>query len=94
MPLFIPDEEPTILRLPRAREVGQSWISSAYTTFVASLAAMSLVYRNRPRLLVTASVAEAFDPPAVLMNGICAKSLGYQIKQLVLLSATGMSEIS
>ena len=41
-----------MLRLPRAREVGQSWVSSVFTTFNACLSAIALVYRNRPDLLV------------------------------------------
>jgi hypothetical protein len=41
-----------VLRLPRAREVGQSWLSSAVTTFKASILAFALVYKHRPQLLV------------------------------------------
>ena len=49
---YFSGEEPKMLRLPRAREVGQSWVSSVFTTFNACMSAIALVYRNRPDLLV------------------------------------------
>ena len=41
-----------ILRIPRSREVGQSYVTSAFTTLYASLFAASLVVRTRPSLLL------------------------------------------
>jgi hypothetical protein len=49
---FLVAVDPHVLRLPRAREVGQSWLSSAVTTFKASIFAFALVYKHRPQLLV------------------------------------------
>lgn len=43
---------PTIARLPRAREVGQSYASSVVTTLVALAAAVALVWRAAPDLLL------------------------------------------
>lgn len=43
---------PTIARLPRAREVGQSYLSSIWTTLVALAAAVALVWRAAPDVLL------------------------------------------
>ena len=43
---------PTVAVLPRAREVGQSYISSVATTLVALWAAAAVVWRARPDLLL------------------------------------------
>jgi beta-1,4-N-acetylglucosaminyltransferase len=34
-------------RLPRSREVGQSYVSSVWTTLVASIASLELLWRTR-----------------------------------------------
>ena len=41
-----------VLRLPRSREVGQSYVTSVATTLYAMLHAMVLVLRKRPSLLL------------------------------------------
>ncbi|XP_043240953.1 UDP-N-acetylglucosamine transferase subunit ALG14 homolog [Amphibalanus amphitrite] len=38
--------------IPRSRRVGQSWVSSVWTTAVALLAALRLVFTVRPRLVL------------------------------------------
>mmetsp|Transcript_15111 Transcript_15111/g.19925 ORF Transcript_15111/g.19925 Transcript_15111/m.19925 type:complete len:224 (-) Transcript_15111:283-954(-) len=38
--------------IPRSREVGQSWITSVWTTIVATLSAFWVVLKNRPDLLL------------------------------------------
>lgn len=39
--------------IPRAREVGQSYFTSIFTTLKATLAALSIVYRERPQVVLT-----------------------------------------
>ncbi|CAI5449616.1 unnamed protein product [Caenorhabditis angaria] len=39
-------------RIPRSREVGQSYISSIFSTIYATYFAFEVVYRNRPDLVV------------------------------------------
>jgi beta-1,4-N-acetylglucosaminyltransferase len=41
-----------VTRIPRSREVGQSWVTSAGTTAWATLFAASLILRERPGLLL------------------------------------------
>jgi beta-1,4-N-acetylglucosaminyltransferase len=43
---------PTVAVLPRAREVGQAYMSSVWTTLVALAAAVALVWRAAPDLLL------------------------------------------
>lgn len=43
---------PAVHNIPRAREVGQSYWTSLWTTLVAQVHAIRLVYRLRPRLLL------------------------------------------
>ncbi|XP_054723087.1 UDP-N-acetylglucosamine transferase subunit ALG14 homolog isoform X2 [Uloborus diversus] len=38
----------TIEKIPRSREVGQSWISSVMTTFVSFLKCLQLVFKHKP----------------------------------------------
>jgi len=45
-------EQVSIARIPRSREVGQSFTSSIFTTLVALVAAFSLVARQRPDLVL------------------------------------------
>ena len=40
-----------IIRLPRSREVGQSYLTSIWTTIVAFFAALSIIRRQRPDLV-------------------------------------------
>ncbi|XP_030379266.1 UDP-N-acetylglucosamine transferase subunit ALG14 homolog [Scaptodrosophila lebanonensis] len=40
------------IRVPRSREVGQSWLSSIFTTLWALLWSFWLVWRDRPQLLL------------------------------------------
>ena len=46
-------ENPDIRRTPRAREVGQSWLSSMYTTAVALMYAIRIVLVVSPDLVLT-----------------------------------------
>lgn len=41
-----------LLRLPRAREVGQSYVSSVFTTLHALVHAVGLVFRSQPAVLL------------------------------------------
>mmetsp|Transcript_21711 Transcript_21711/g.59504 ORF Transcript_21711/g.59504 Transcript_21711/m.59504 type:complete len:203 (-) Transcript_21711:81-689(-) len=43
---------PSIVRTPRAREVGQSWLTSVLTTSVALLHAVSIVWSLKPDLVL------------------------------------------
>ena len=43
---------PTVITLPRAREVGQSYLSSIFTTLRAMWAAVALAFSQRPDLLL------------------------------------------
>jgi beta-1,4-N-acetylglucosaminyltransferase len=43
---------PKVFDIPRAREVGQSYMSSILTTCYAQLHALSLIYRIQPQLLL------------------------------------------
>ena len=45
--------DPYIRRTPRAREVGQSWLSSIFTTAIAILHAIRIVWTERPDLVLT-----------------------------------------
>jgi len=45
-------QQPTVLTLPRAREVGQSYLTSIGTTLRALWAAASLVWREKPELVL------------------------------------------
>lgn len=42
-----------VARIPRSREVGQSWISSAFSTIYAMFFAVALVFKERPDLVST-----------------------------------------
>lgn len=44
--------KPTVLTIPRSREVGQSYITSVWTTLVALAAAFRVVWAARPDLLL------------------------------------------
>jgi beta-1,4-N-acetylglucosaminyltransferase len=46
-------QNPDIKRTPRAREVGQSWLSSIFTTAVALAYAVRIVWEERPDLVLT-----------------------------------------
>ncbi|ROT63094.1 hypothetical protein C7M84_019025 [Penaeus vannamei] len=50
-----PDEEDqyVVEIVPRSREVGQSWLSSVFTTAWAFVFSMLIVFRHRPSLLLT-----------------------------------------
>jgi len=48
----VPAGAPPFLRLPRAREVGQSYASAVLSTLLAFLAALRLVLAQQPRLLL------------------------------------------
>ena len=41
----------TVKRIPRSREVGQSYLTSVWTTLVALFAAISIVWSHRPDLV-------------------------------------------
>jgi beta-1,4-N-acetylglucosaminyltransferase len=43
---------PTVLTIPRSREVGQSYLTSVWTTLVALTASMRLVWAAKPDLLL------------------------------------------
>lgn len=45
-------EEPTLLKIPRAREVGQSYVSSIFTTLRAFLSAFLVVSKESPDLIL------------------------------------------
>ena len=47
-----PPQQPTVIALPRAREVGQSYLTSIFTTLRALWAAVSLAFSQRPDLLL------------------------------------------
>ena len=44
--------ETTVLAIPRSREVGQSYLTSVFTTLVALAAAVGVVWRARPDLVL------------------------------------------
>lgn len=46
------DPQPTVIALPRAREVGQSYLTSVFTTLRALWAAVALAFSQRPDLLL------------------------------------------
>jgi beta-1,4-N-acetylglucosaminyltransferase len=46
------DTDYTVRTLPRAREVHQSWITTVWTTLVAIIAALRLVWSTQPRALI------------------------------------------
>lgn len=50
--LIDPKCDALLLRVPRSREVKQSYVSSVWTTLVAFVAALRLVRRVQPRLLL------------------------------------------
>ena len=60
-----------LLRLPRSREVGQSYVSSLFTTLYASLCAAVMVFRKRPSLLLT-------NGPGTCVP-VCAASVGLRL---------------
>ena len=60
-----------LLRLPRSREVGQSFLSSLFTTLYASLWAAVMVFRHRPSLLLT-------NGPGTCVP-VCAASVGLRL---------------
>ena len=41
----------TVRSIPRSREVGQSYVTSVYTTLVACFAAMQVVWQEKPQLV-------------------------------------------
>ena len=45
-----------MLVIPRSREVGQSYVTSVWTTLVALWTAFAIVYRERPQLVLTLTV--------------------------------------
>jgi beta-1,4-N-acetylglucosaminyltransferase len=47
-----PPPQPTVLTIPRSREVGQSYLTSVWTTLVALAAAVRVVWATRPDLLL------------------------------------------
>jgi beta-1,4-N-acetylglucosaminyltransferase len=47
-----PSDDYACVTIPRSREVGQAWLSSALTTARACLHALALVWRERPALLL------------------------------------------
>lgn len=47
-----PPEPPKVITLPRAREVGQSYFSSVFTTLRALFAAVWIAFTQRPDLLL------------------------------------------
>lgn len=70
-PSSSPSSAATIVRIPRSREVGQSYVTSVFTTLYSLLFAAAAVLRTRPQL--------------VLVNGpgtcipICAAALLYRL---------------
>lgn len=40
-----------VARIPRSREVGQSYLTSIWTTLVAIWAALAMVWREKPQLV-------------------------------------------
>ena len=48
----------SIIRTPRSREVGQSYLTSIWTTFIALFSAVSIVWRQRPELVRSAAVTQ------------------------------------
>ena len=46
-----PGVQAVVRRIPRSREVGQSYFTSVWTTFVALCAAFSIVFSHRPELV-------------------------------------------
>ncbi len=46
------DEDAIVAVIPRAREVGQSWISSAWTTLVSLAASYKLLLAEDPQLVL------------------------------------------
>ncbi|GAV08846.1 hypothetical protein RvY_18479-1 [Ramazzottius varieornatus] len=41
-----------LLKIPRSREVRQSWLSTAWTTFYAIIYAFPVVYREKPNMIL------------------------------------------
>lgn len=46
------DVDPTVHYIPRSREVGQSWVTSAVSTAWATIFAISIVVKERPGVLL------------------------------------------
>ncbi|KAM5202516.1 UDP-N-acetylglucosamine transferase subunit ALG14 isoform 2-T3 [Hipposideros larvatus] len=57
-----------IHRIPRSREVQQSWLSTVLTTLYASWFSFPLTYRVKPDLALTSLNAESLSVPPALPN--------------------------
>lgn len=54
------------MTIPRSREVGQSYLTSIWTTLLAVWAALAIIYREAPQLV--RSILTASEAP---MSSIC-----------------------
>eukprot|EP01113_Clastostelium_recurvatum_P008204 TRINITY_DN13849_c0_g1_i1.p1 TRINITY_DN13849_c0_g1~~TRINITY_DN13849_c0_g1_i1.p1 ORF type:complete len:461 (+),score=90.86 TRINITY_DN13849_c0_g1_i1:96-1385(+) len=48
----LPHNESTVVQIPRSRHVGQSYISSIFTTLISIWFCLGVVWRHRPRMLL------------------------------------------
>lgn len=76
-----PQQSFKLLTIPRSREVGQPWVSSAFTTARACLYAFCLIPRERPALLLANGPGTCVPlcAAAVLWRalGVCQTRIAY-----------------
>ena len=85
--------------IPRAREVGQSWLTSIFYTFYAFIICLSIIWKKRPRLVLVngpgtcvpivlatrlLSLLKIFKTQIVFVESICrVKTLSLSAKILM-----------
>ena len=60
--LHLQGEAAKVARIPRSREVGQSYLTSIWTTLVAIWAALAMVWREKPQLVRGSCAQQAAGP--------------------------------